>query len=169
MATTSKATVHLTEHEFFLLTNPRLAWRFWSKVQLSENGECYEWQGGRNLKGYGMFGWFGGTSIVASRASYEINVGPIPEGLWVLHRCDNRGCVRPDHLFLGTNAENVADKMAKGRQRNLRGEQHPNAKLRAIDIPVIRALGDFLYPATIAGMFGVSREQVGRILKGTAW
>jgi HNH endonuclease len=92
--------------------------RFWSKVR--KGPDCWLWFGSCDPRGYGRlgkpYGADGVAYIPAHRLSWLLHYGPIPEGLGVLHRCDIRECVRPDHLFLGTNAVNMADKVAKGRQ-----------------------------------------------------
>lgn len=88
--------------------------RFAEKFRINAETGCWEWIAERNRKGYGMF-WHKDSMTGAHRASYELHVGEIPDALHVLHRCDNPPCVNPEHLFLGTNQDNVDDRQRKGR------------------------------------------------------
>jgi hypothetical protein len=88
--------------------------RFWSRVQKSSG--CWNWTGGLNYWGYGQMAFMGKT-MGAYRASWIIHNGPIPNGFFVLHRCDNRRCVNPGHLWLGTQKDNIQDAVRKGRHR----------------------------------------------------
>lgn len=103
----------------------------------------------------------------AQRVAWMLTCGPIPDGLHVLHRCDNPPCVNPDHLFLGTNADNVADKVAKGRshapQPKKRGEGHPQAKLTLEQVQVIRGSTE------MANRYGVCPATICNIRKGKIW
>jgi hypothetical protein len=90
--------------------------RFWEKVDKS--GDCWLWTGHRGCKGYGA-AWAEGRHQAAHRVSWELAFGAIPDGLHVLHHCDNPPCVNPDHLWLGTNSDNQRDCVAKGRANPL--------------------------------------------------
>lgn len=90
-----------------------LAERLWARVERRGPGECWEWTAHRLPKGYGVFG----PGVVAHRVAWEVAHGPIPDGLHVLHTCDNPPCCNPGHLRLGTPQDNVDDMMRKGRSR----------------------------------------------------
>lgn len=96
-------------------TPEQTAARFWSKVRKGDG--CWEWQAKRFDNGYGSFAVSRNKNQGAHRVAWELTNGPIPAGMSVLHHCDNRPCVRPDHLFLGTQLDNMRDMLAKGRQR----------------------------------------------------
>lgn len=137
-----------------------IADRFWEKVDKS--GECWTWTAARYKNGYGIFVAKKGQSPEgAHRVAYRLAFGAIPDGLQVLHRCDNRLCVRPDHLFAGTQKENMADMRAKGRwnysPRNQSGENNPNAILS--DAQVAAMLGEIAAgggPISVARKYGIS-------------
>jgi hypothetical protein len=132
---------------------------------------CILWAGGTNRKGYGQLGSGGKYAPVigAHRASYELFVGHIPDDLHVLHRCDNPPCVNPTHLFLGTNADNKADSVAKGRHR--KGERPTCTKLTEADVLAIRERyrrGGVSH-RQLAKEYGVAHAQIGNLLRGTSW
>lgn len=130
---------------------------------------CWEWTACRNSKGYGRTARtpeFGRECLV-HRLSWLLHRGAIPAGTLVLHHCDNPSCFNPDHLFLGTNADNVADKVKKGRGARLSGANNPRAKLSELDVAAIRA--DSRPIKTLADMYNVAAPTIARIRNGTGW
>lgn len=105
--------------------------------------------------------------ILAHRLSYEAFIGEIPKDMCVLHTCDIRNCVNPEHLFLGTLADNSKDMTNKG--RSARGENHGHAKLRKEDVIAIRELRGILSQQTIAGIFGVGQTNISMIHTRQSW
>lgn len=141
--------------------------RLWSRVD--RGPECWVWTGPRR-RGYGLI-TLGGTTRSVHRVVWTMTHGEIPDGLEVLHRCDNPPCVRPDHLRLGTHRENMHDMIVKhrGRWRPRRGEQHPRVKLTDKECAALvsaRERGE-TFPA-LAGRFGISKAQAWRIANGTS-
>lgn len=118
---------------------------------------CWLWIGTRNPSGYGRLNVRGRVQL-AHRVSWVMHVGPIPDGMHVCHKCDTPACVNPDHLFLGDNAANHADKVAKGRQGAARGEASPKAKLTDEQVAAIRA--DSRLARVIAAEHGISTRYV---------
>lgn len=143
--------------------------RFWAKVARRGQNECWLWTGHRNPFGYGRIGT-DGTVALAHRASWELHNGPIPDGLCVLHRCDNPSCVNPKHLFLGTREENNLDRVAKGRSADTRGEGHPNARLTNASVSEARALHLDGWSATsLSRRYGVHLSTICLVLKRKTW
>lgn len=141
--------------------------RYWANLAKSDG--CWLWTGPLSAYGYGMIRTGGrGAYVYAHRLAWELHHGPIPAGLFVLHRCDVRDCVNPDHLFLGKHEDNQRDKFAKGRGH--KGEKSPQAKITEPQaVEIIEALARGESPRTIAPRFGVSRGSVYAILRGENW
>lgn len=139
--------------------------RFASHVDRDESG-CQLWSAAKFRGGYGMF-WHSGRMRSAHRVAYELARGEIPDGMHVCHTCDVRHCVNPAHLFLGTNSENVADKVAKGRLPDMKGVRHPGHKLTEDDVLAIRC--DDRSLAVVAAEYGVSKKAVLNIRHRRSW
>jgi len=138
--------------------------RFLSKFTQGSEDECWEWQAAIADTGYGLIR-FNGKSTGAHRVSYLHFVGDIPDGLWVLHRCDNRRCVNYHHFFLGDREANRADMISKNRQPH--GDDHWNSKIPVRDVPRIFTLRKAgMIQKEIGAMFGVGADQICRILNG---
>ena len=144
------------------------AQRFWPRTKVGGGG-CWEWQGERLACGYGRLR-VGRKKVLAHRFAYELLRGPIPTGLFVCHHCDNRPCVNPDHLFLGTAADNARDMTAKGRHAPMGGFNHPNAKLTAEEIlEVVRLRKAGVRRQAVAERYGISLQTVSLITCGKRW
>ena len=151
--------------------------RFWARVDRSGGDDvCWTWLAVRNYFGYGRF-WHKAKDQPAHRVAYQIAVGEIPGGMCVLHRCDNPSCVNPQHLFIGTRADNALDMWAKNRGRggsrpgSRVGELNPNAKL---NWDLVRELRHVHRESgsgcrKLARLFGVSRTNIHHIITGRAW
>lgn len=138
---------------------------------LSEKTDgCWIWRGwcSTGRLPYGLIRR-GSKQFYAHRVSWQVHFGAIPDGLHVLHKCDNPPCIRPDHLFLGTHLDNVRDRQAKGRTRipALRGEQAPWSKLTEQAVREIRATDDSA--KALAARYNVSEGAIYGVLSGRRW
>ena len=136
-----------------------------ASIPVTECG-CWIWCMHIDEIGYGTLR-VNGKMAKAHRASWVAHRGAIPPQTKVLHRCDVRCCVNPDHLFLGSQADNVRDMVTKGRQHKFHGERNPNAKLTAADVAAIRlATGSH---SQVARRFGVGKSIIGYIRSRHNW
>jgi hypothetical protein len=170
---------------------PAQAERFWSRVDRSAGPEaCWPWTGSKASHGYGTL-TIARVSWTSHRAAWVIEKGLIPDGRFVCHRCDNRLCCNPAHLFLGTHTDNMQDMVSKGRHGStihpenrprgaahfarrrpdlvLRGARHGQAKLDNSKVRNIRELLEKSSDRIVARIVGVSRTTVRAIRRGERW
>lgn len=156
--------------------------RFWAKVEKTEN--CWLWKGALTHFGHGQVR-IQGRLLRSHRVSWEWSKGPVLDGLCVLHKCDVPNCVNPDHLFLGTKADNTQDMMAKGRNKFIAhtGEANGPSKLTLAQVEEIRSLyskggspqgkGRYIRgcitQSQLAKQYGVSQVTIGNIIRGDRW
>jgi len=149
--------------------------RFWAKVDRSNPDGCWLWTAYCDKRGYGAFGLAAGKTVFAHRFMWEITYGPVPPGLNVCHHCDNPPCCRPDHLFTGTQRENLADMSRKGRRESpwLRrpGESNVNVSLTEAEVRAIRAAyaAGGISQQALAERYGVSQVSVSRVIRHETW
>lgn len=140
--------------------------RFWSRTLAGADG-CRLWLGARNLQGYGKLS-VEGRFVAAHRFAWERTNGSIPSGMFVLHRCDTPACVEPEHLFLGTAADNTHDMLNKGREA--RGTRVGGAKLNDAAVDAIRNAAVAGFPQkVIANLYGITQPHVSNLVHGKRW
>lgn len=159
----------------FSSDNKRLTSKDLLLRKLRNASGCWEWIGYRTAKGYGRFA-FRNSNWHAHRAAWTLLVGEIPEGMCILHRCDNPPCCNPEHLFLGTKTDNHEDMVNKNRRFDFRGEDHGMSKLNLSQVVEIRSAylkGGGRYKRgnshELAARFSVSRSTICRIATHKIW
>ena len=142
--------------------------RFLKRVKKTD--DCWIWQGRKGRGGYGVFDWKN-TGIGAHRASYELFIGNIPDELEIMHVCDNKLCVNPEHLRPGTHLDNMKDMYTKGRRKAVSGERNGNSKLKQEQVISIRkeyAEGNTTFKK-LGKKYEVDQALIHRIVKGYIW
>ena len=140
--------------------------RFWNKVEKRGSEECWEWKAYKNTLGYGRLR-SNKKDYGAHRYSWLIHFGAIPPGLSVLHRCDNRGCVNPAHLFLGTQSDNMRD-MVQKKRRIYQGSHNANSKLTDAEVLEIRNNFNNNY-AELSAVYSVTKANIRHIVSRKHW
>lgn len=157
-----------------LKINDRMVSNFISKYKINDETGCWEWTASIMNSGYGQFLPTNGVCVSAHRFSWVLHNGKICDGLYVLHKCDNKICVNPEHLFLGTAHDNLVDAVKKGRHKpaNVKGTRNGSAKLSDDDVLYIRK--NFV-PRTngnakeLAKLFGVNSVTIRSIVNKFSW
>lgn len=147
--------------------------RLWKGIDIGSPNDCWEWKGRPGKNGYCKMS-INGREEYIHRIVYQISIGPIPDGYDVCHKCDNRKCANPSHLFAGTRADNLHDMMRKGRDdhtKNLKLENHAMAKLTNDEVREIRRLYDHgeRNLKKIGARFGVTNHAIYRIVHRLNW
>ena len=140
--------------------------RFDEMYEVDEEKGCWIWQGFFHPEGYGYIN-YKHSCTPAHRVSYILTKGPIPDGLFVCHHCDNRKCVNPEHLYVGTVQDNNNDRVLRGRSIGLKGEEHHNHKLPNDAVRDIKKREH--YSQYYADMYGVSKSLISHIWCGRSW
>lgn len=153
----------MSDKLFWSLADQR---RFLSKIK--RGPDCWEWRAARRPGGYGAF-QVRGRTVKAHRIAYDMLKGPVPASMDVCHTCDNPPCCNPEHLFLGTHADNMADCKSKGRTQKGRGETHSRVKLTENDVRQIRLLYGRVRVKDLASKFNVKASTICNIQSRRLW
>lgn len=152
--------------------------RLYAKLVISDDpDDCWGWFGsrGENRPGKGHARLFGGVTapgeVLAHRISYILHVGPIPEGLNVLHHCDNPPCCNPRHLYIGTHSDNMRDRVMRGREADRCGQRNPSTSLTDNDVLVIREryATETITQTQLGYEYGVSQDTISKIVNHKTW
>lgn len=149
--------------------------RFLEKFKIGNRNECWEWEASKFPHGYGQFGLVPivrcHKTVYAHRISYQIFKGNIPKGLHVLHICDNKSCVNPNHLYAGTHSDNMIDREVSGLANHACGERVGSAKLTKMEVLEIREAlaGGLRIQRKLAKKYNISRAQICRIKNNKEW
>jgi len=142
------------------------AQKFWSRTKI--DGDCLIWIGCKFKSGYGKVN-SGGRMLRANRVAWELLNGPIPDGFCIRHTCDNPSCVKPSHLLVGTQKQNVCDMIERGRKNPEKGTARYNCKLDETKIREIRALAPFTSAAALSRRYGVVPKTISQIIARKRW
>lgn len=150
-------------------TNDRVARRKIAlmEIDIDKSGDCWEWTGRKNKSGYGLTAVRGGSEI-AHRAYWQLVVGEVPDGMYLLHSCDNKCCVNPAHLRVGTHAENMAEAKERKRMRPMRGIDNGRAKITYEIADAIRA-DVSSSNVSLGKKYGVSDVVISNVRLGRSW
>jgi hypothetical protein len=140
--------------------------RFWKHVDKVDTESCWLWKAGKDSDGYGKV-TINRVTYRSNRVAYFVTTGIDPSGLKVCHTCDNPSCCNPKHLWLGTVAENNADRDSKGRSSGPRGEQNTGHKLTSDQVRLIRASNEAQH--VVAKRYGVSRSLISMVRNKVIW
>lgn len=145
--------------------------RFWEKVEVGEPDECWEWRASCYGSGYGQ-AWDGEKQVGAHRLAFRLERGGIGDSQ-VLHTCDNKLCVNPDHLYLGDPIDNMHDAIERGQwsSYDMSGEKNPNRRLDESEVKEIKSRyqEESISQRELGEEYGVSQEHIGRIVRGERW
>lgn len=149
--------------------------RFWAKVDKRGPDDCWKWYASTNPDGYGRF-MLKGIQEKAHRMAWRLAFGEIPPNLCVCHTCDNPGCVNPDHLFIGSHMDNMADMREKGRAVGHKGQDNPRACLRGAEVTEIRKIWDYHMQVSKYGLlkrmsevYDIPYSTMDKIVHRTTW